>query len=149
MRKGTFMMFNPYTIILVLFILSGLIASLWGWKIIAQGKKTLHWPTTQGMIQTSSANTRHGDLLPHIEFRYSVDGVEHQCPVTFSGDITPSEEFCNSYLTKYPHGKEVLVYYDPANADNATLEPGVNQGDSIVFVIGAITLLLGIIFLFV
>lgn len=142
-------MFNPYTIILSLFILSGLIASIWGWKIIAQGKKSLHWPSTSGIIVTSTTDTQHGDLLPHIEFQYNIDGVEHQQAFKFSGDITPSQEFCHSYLAKYPQGKDVLVYYDPADTNTATLEPGVNKGDSIVLIIGLITLFLGIIFIFV
>lgn len=142
-------MFNPYTIILSLFILSGLAASLWGWRIIAQGKKTLLWPATDGVIDVSTIDKQQGDLLPRIEFHYSVDGHPYKGTVTFSRDITPSQEFCNSYLAKYPRGQKVSVHYNPDDPGHATLEPGVKKGDSIVLVIGLITLFLGIIFLFV
>lgn len=141
-------MFNPYTIILGLFVLSGLGATLWGWKIIVQAKKSLHWPSTSGVVVTSRIDQQDDDLLPCIEFRYHVNGKEHTGKIGFSRDITPTQEFCNRYLARFPKDQSVTVFYDPEDAMNATLEPGLKKGDSMLLIIGVITLLLGVILLF-
>ena len=135
---------NPYTIILALFIVSGIGAMLWGWRLIAAGKKSIDWPYVDGTIKES----RQDDLLPHIEYSYTVAEQTYQANMTISGDITPSEEFTKSYLEKFPVGKTVKVYYNPDQPDSATLEPGPGKGDWIVFAIGLATTVLGILFLF-
>ena len=138
-------MTNPYTIILSLFIISGLIAMTWGWRLLSNGKKSSLWPSVDGTIVES----RQDDLLPLITFSYSVAEKAYETKMNISGDISPSEEFTSSYLKKFPIGKSIPVFYNPEQPEQATLEPGPAKGDWIVFAIGFITTFFGIIFLFV
>ena len=129
-------MFNAYSLILGLFLLTGIFTCTWGWRIIMQGRKTLQWPTTQGVIDTSSLSSASDDLLPHITYCYTVKEESYHNTLKFSKDITPTQEFAKSYLDKFPTGQQVQVYYDPSDPLNATLEPGMGRGDWLVFAIG-------------
>ena len=140
-------MFNPYTIILSLFVIAGLLATLWGLAIIVKARKTRLWPAVEGEIEKSDVASDANDLLPHISFRYRVGEQSYQRAMEFPPDITPSQEFAASYVQKYPVGANIQVYYNPQNPEQATLEPGVGKGDWLVFAIGLGTLILGILFL--
>ena len=70
-------MFNPYTIILGLFTLAGLVATVWGGIIIARARRTLRWPNVEGVIEESRFSSRDYDFLPHIVFRYRVADVPY------------------------------------------------------------------------
>ena len=140
-------MFNPYMIVLGLFVVAGLLATLWGLRIIVQARRTAQWPTVQGIIEKSIVTSNDNDLLPNIIFCYEVNGQAYQRSVEFPRDVTPSQEFASSYVDRYPEGSHVLVYYNPENPENATLEPGLGQGDWLVFAIGLGMLVFGILFL--
>ena len=145
-------MFNPYSIILGLFVVTGILATFWGLRIILRTRKTLQWPAVEGIIEestVSSESTEGNDLLPHIKFCYRVEQQTYRQLMQFSGDITPSQEFAQSYVDKFPEGTRVQVYYNPENPEIATLEPGLGKGDWLVLAIGLGTLIFGILlFLF-
>lgn len=141
-------MFNPYAIILSLFILFGAVATLWGYVIISRARRTLNWPHVEGVIEECRLSSQHDDLLPHIVFRYSVADSLYRHAMEFSGDITPTQEFARSYVEKYPLGSKVQVYFQPDNPQKATLEPGLGRGDWLVLAIGLASLLFGIVLLF-
>ena len=107
-------MINPYIIILSLFLIAGLIATVWGWRIIVQGRKTLCWPSIDGIIEASLksspvSNTESNhesfpvdpdqeelsqyDLIPYIEYSYTVNGKSYKQHIDFPGDISPTKEF--------------------------------------------------------
>ena len=138
---------NPYTIILSLFVVASLFASIWGWIIISKGRKTLDWPSVTGFVEESTPTSELDDLLPHILFSYTVSGQIYQHMVNFPSGMTPTPEFTASYMERFPVGASVQVYYDPQKTDNATLEPGPVKGDWLVFTIGICSALLGILFL--
>lgn len=140
-------MFNPYTIILSIFALTGLLATVWGYIIIARARRTLRWPHVEGLIEESALSSGQDDLLPHIVYRYTVGDSTYHKTLNFSGDITPTQEFSKSYVEKYPVGRQVPVYYQPDNPQNATLEPGLGRGDWLVFALGLGTLIFGAVFL--
>lgn len=141
-------MFNPYSIILGLFVFAGLLATLWGLRVIVMARKTLQWPAVEGTIEESKVSfesSETNDLLPHIKFCYSVEQQTFHQVMKFSGDITPSQEFAKSYVDKYPVGASVQVYYNPLNPEMATLEPGLAKGDWLVLAIGLGMLVMGIL----
>jgi hypothetical protein len=142
-------MFNPYIIILSLFIIAGLFATFWGWRIIREGKKTLSWPKAQGSISKVEATSKADDLLPRIEFSYRVNDKDYQCPLNFPDSVSPSQELTNQYLKKYPVGTNVQVSYNHDKPEISTIEPGIANGDWFVFVLGILTVIFGVIFLFV
>lgn len=141
-------MFNPYSIILGIFIVSGLLVTLWGFRVIIVARKTLKWPCVAGKIEESRINFGAKDLFPYIVFSYSVDQQPYQQSVKFPGDVTPSPEFSRSYLDKYPAGFLVQVYYNPNNPQEATVEPGPREGDWLILTIGLAMLFVGILMLF-
>ena len=136
---------NPYMIILSFFLLAGLATSAWGWAVIARGRRTLRWPSVEGTI--SQCAVSDDDSLPQIEFSYSVAGRDYRCEQVFPGGTTPSQQLVASYVLKYPVGAKVKAHYDPARPEHATLEPGLARGDWMIFVLGVIATIFGIIFL--
>ena len=141
-------MLNPYSIIVALFVITGLLVTTWGIIIIVKARKTQQWPNVTGVIVESNFDTDNSDLLPQIAYSYIVGGQSYRRSMEFSADISPTQEFSTSYVEKYPLGTKVQVYYHPDNPQRATLEPGLGKGDWLVVAIGLITLLFGILFLF-
>ncbi|WP_455220390.1 DUF3592 domain-containing protein [Kaarinaea lacus] len=141
-------MFNPYFIILFLFVVAGVMATAWGLVIIIKARKTRHWPAVEGVIEESVVSSDANDLLPYIRYRYSVAERIFQRSIEFPADITPTQEFAEHYVKKYPVGANIQVYYNPDNPEQASLEQGVGQGDWLVFVIGLGMLIFGLLSLF-
>ena len=50
-------MFNPYSIILGLFVIAGVLVSLWGLRVIVTARKTLQWPAVEGTIEESKISS--------------------------------------------------------------------------------------------
>ena len=136
---------NAYSIILILFIVLGLGASAWGGLIISRSRKSLNWPKTQGTIVESETKSSHDDLLPNIGFRYKVDGQEFKNRLAFPADVTPTQEFSQSYTEKYPLNKTVEVYFNPLQPQQSTLEPGLAQGDWLVLAMGLGCTIIGLL----
>ncbi|NOX76639.1 MAG: DUF3592 domain-containing protein [Gammaproteobacteria bacterium] len=139
---------NLYPVILVLVALGGIAISAWGWKTLAKSREARAWPTTTGVIRESQLTSKTNDLLPHIVFDYQFEGQKYTRVFEFPEGTHPLPEFSQSYLNKYPVGKEVMVYCQPQRPEIATLEPGA-QGDWMILALGilmavsgALTLLL-------
>ncbi len=141
------MVFNPNVIILSMFIIAGLMTTVWGWRIVARGRVTQRWPRVDGVISRADPNSETDNLLPHIEFSYVVAGSTYQHTIDFSGDAPPSPELNASYLRKYPIGAKVHVSYNPTHPQHVTLEPGVGKGDWAVLAFGILISVFGVLFL--
>lgn len=139
---------NYYSIILGLFIIGGFGAVLWGWIIFAKARKTLRWLMVEGVIEQSAPTSKTNDLLPHIQFSYTVALHIYQRTLEFPDGTNPSPELATSYAKKYPAGAKVSVYYNPEQPDQATLEPGLARGDWMIPVLGIAAMALGIFALF-
>lgn len=138
---------NPYIIILILFLLGGLGTTIWGWTIIARGKRTLKWPAAEGVIEKSQPSSEGDDLLPEIVFSYTVSGHRYQRTMEFPGGTNPTQALAASYVDKYPVGAKVSAYYNPQQPGQATLEPGPGRDDWLIFVLGIVVTVIGIGFL--
>ena len=137
---------NPYILILSFFLIAAVTTSVWGWTIIARGRRTLRWPSAEGTI--SRCTVSDDDSLPQIEFSYHVAGHDYRCEQAFPSGTTPSPQLVASYVLKYPVDAKVTVHYDPARPEHATLEPGLARGDWMILVLGVIATLFAIVFLF-
>ncbi len=140
-------MLNTYALILWLFLLAGIGVTVWGWRIIATARRTRRWPQVEGVIERSEPSSAKDDLLPYILFSYSVAGQHYRCPLEFPSGTTPTPEFSASYVKRYPPGAKVTVFYNPDKREQATLEPGMRQGDWMIFALGVITIIGGTLFL--
>ena len=138
---------NPYFIILIFFTLAGLGMALWGWTIIARGKKTLHWPCVDGVIEQSQSSSDSDDLLPLIVYSYMVSERRYRRNMVFPSGTNPTPAFAASYAKKYPAGAKVSVYYNPEQPDHSTLEPGLARDAWLIFALGITATSLGIAFM--
>ncbi|MBI5450603.1 MAG: DUF3592 domain-containing protein [Gammaproteobacteria bacterium] len=142
-------MYLGYGIIIALFIVGGLATTVWGWTILAQSRARRRWQRTPGCIigHTSPEQEQaRDDLLPDILFSYRVNGCDYQRRLEFPSGTCPSPELTASYLKKYPDGAVVVVYFDPARPEQATLEPG-QHSDWLVLALGLAATLLGLLML--
>ena len=142
------LMFNPYAIILGLFIIAGFITALWGWSIIAKARKTRRWSMVEGTIEQSAPTSEADGLPPHILFSYTVAAHTYQRALEFPGGANSSPELAVGYAGKYPCGAKVSVYYNPDQPDQATLEPGLARGDWMILALGITAMAFGIFALF-
>ena len=96
------------------------------------------WPTVPGKIVASeleSDTNRHDQkrittYAAAIRYAYEVDGKPYesdQIQLGGSSETSQPEEF-EGMVKRYPEGKRVKVYYDPADPATATLEPGEMGG---------------------
>ena len=141
-------MFNPYAIILGLFISAGFIVALWGWFIITKARKTRRWPMVEGTIEQSAPTSEADGLLPHLLFSYTVAAHTYQRTLEFPGGANSSPDLAASYAGKYPVGAKVPVYYNPDQPDQATLEPGLARGDWMILALGIAAMAFGVFALF-
>jgi hypothetical protein len=109
------------------------------------GLNSMGWPKTSGEIvsvKTRTATNKSADAF--IRYEYSVDNIKYISErVVCSGLGTQIE-----YASKYPEGKEIIVYYNPSNPENSVLEPGIPMRELIVGVISGIVGLLSLYFIF-
>lgn len=140
-------MSNSYVVILWLFLVAAVLVTLWGWSIIARSRRTLRWPQVDGVIERADAASEEDDLLPDILFGYEVEGHAQHSKVVFPSGTMPTPELSATYLKRYPPGAKVRVHYNPDNPAEATLEPGMGQGDWMVFALGVIAIAAAVLFL--
>jgi hypothetical protein len=93
--------------------------------IVSQG-----WPTTDGTIITNrivgqKIKEYDGDYYSHfdvyIRYQYSVNDISYSSTSVNSID---SSFYPVDIASRYPVGKDVIVYYNPKNPSDAVLEPG-------------------------
>ena len=138
---------NLYSAILATVLLAGLGITIWGWKTLASSRKIKQWPTVEGVIIESTENTKN-DLLPHIVFSYQIEDKRYQCKFDFPEGTHPLPEFNQTYLNKYPVGKNITVYYNSEQHEEATLE-AETQGDWMILALGILMAVGGTITLLV
>lgn len=142
-------MANSYVLILWLFLLVGLGVIGWGWSIVAAARRTERWPQVEGVIEQCDPTSQEDDLLPSIVFSYAVNGAPLRSPLIFAAGTTPTPEFAASYMQRYPKGTKVTVSYNPARVEEATLEPGMRQGDWMVFGFGVVSTIVAVVSLII
>ncbi len=85
------------------------------------------WPETPGQILSSDARSTRipfRSYAPFVRYTYTVDGQ------AYTGDTLAfvrdgvGAAWAGRKVAQYPPGREVMVYYDPANPAVAVLEPG-------------------------
>lgn len=111
------------------------------------------WPRATGRVLRTSMTTaviggesrRLGDVEPHVVVAYVVDGAEyHTSRVRWAG--VPSWAAVRT-LTHYHEGRAVAVAYDPADPGCAVLEPGPTLLSASWVVLGAASLVGGLLWL--
>ena len=137
-------MFGLYTIIILLFCLACLSVAIWSWRKIVAVKGQLQWPETQADVVASELD-RH--RLPHVEYRYAVDGQAFSKTLVFSEDRVSSPGGAKSCLDDFPLGASFKIYYQPSDPQTVVLNRGPNREDQLIFYIGLFGFLFGLLLL--
>jgi hypothetical protein len=126
----------------VLFWVGGgmLAASLWlvlsNWHDVKGSffSDTATFKSIEGRLVSSSTYTSKWKkkIYYHysIEYEFTVGGKNYRSDeITFNNNYSLDQEFAQTYISKYPVGKKVTVYYDPHDPSFSVLEPE-EWGDS-------------------
>jgi len=143
------------------FLLLGLGVSYYGYRLIRKARASSEWPAAQGQIESSTVDVEKererdsdGDVhyetkyIPRIVYRYQVEGTDYYGDqISFGNTSSSSPNWAYRIKDQYSPGMEVAVYYDPANPQEAVLQPGARWTTYIVLGIGAAFALTGVLIL--
>jgi hypothetical protein len=149
----------------VIFIVIGGAIVWWAGYLILRDKESKEWPTVEGVISASEMlsfktteterrnkgqlSSRKREVIvfsAEIAYTYTVDGKEYTSDniemgaetSKFSGDIKAKVE-------EYPKGKQVTVYYNPEDHNDAMLEVGFGPALYIPLAFGGFFLFMGLV----
>jgi len=137
----------------VLFTVVGyFVAFHFGKPILDNAKASTNWPTADGVIESSEvakSTNSDGDTMYSAEvvYQYEVNGQKLDSDnVFFGGDYSSSSRSdASGTVNRYPVGKEVEVFYDPDEPSNSVLEPGAKWMSYMVYGIGMVFLVVGLL----
>lgn len=137
------------------------LALLGGWLLNVTMLKSLkelifaqRWQSVSGRIAVSKAigeRQLKGGIIyyPHVKYEYQVGGQSYINNRIYAGGLREGirhEETVQNNVTKeYPVGKEVQVYYNPANPAESALKKN-NPMLALIFLPMAILLDIGLVF---
>ena len=142
---------------LIAFVLGAFL--IWqGWRRQQSVKASMSWPYVQGRVIAASVRqvVERGDAetrdmtkyVPLVQYEYQVAGK------TFQGNqLAFQEKSYNSHkkafalVAAFAAGSQVMVFFDPANPQNAVLERKAH-GNNIILVVGGILVLAAVASLF-
>lgn len=141
-----------------LFIIIGIGAVIYSFMTYFDAAESEDWPSVRGEIIDSGAD--HVNKMttdkskwkwePHVEYSYEVNGVTYKNDRIRLGFGSLSYDNYNMALrsiSNYPEGGWADVYYDPAYPQSSTLEVGVSLYTYLGFVIGIVSIIVGVMFL--
>jgi len=134
-----------------IFLLIGVLLTIWGWTILQNARASGSWPTADGIVTRSqvshSTDAEGGDSYqPQVTYKYSANNTTYENnTIKFGENSYNSRRKADEIAGNYPVGKNVTIYYDPEKPDRSVLEPGVSAGNYIVIGIGVFFILLTII----
>lgn len=120
---------------------------------IYQSSKSKNWPTTEGVITSSSVSVDSGgDSVdtygPRVSFRYSVSGKEYENNTIFykQEPETNDRSTAQNVISRYPEGDTVNVHYHPRNPQISVLETGLGAGWPfiVLLIVSVIAIITGI-----
>ena len=110
------------------------------------------WSATAGQVTQSyvrESQTRDDDgyltttYYPEVRYTYQVMGVEYAGDkVSFGGAVGGNRNKASEVVAQYPIGKNITVYYDPNNHEDAVIER--RMGSKGFLIIGVVFTLVGI-----
>jgi hypothetical protein len=94
------------------------------------GRASACWSRTEGHIVRVWVDERTGGegettYYPHIEFRYEVGGEVYDGKEWTHHGLVGTWENATAVCDRFPAGRKVDVFYDPADPVRAVLEQGV------------------------
>ena len=147
-------------IFLIIITAVGLAILFWGGRLLVESRSALKWPQTKGQVISSLLTIKHLSKFldinagpsrwygTDVQYQYLVDGglyVSNR--ISFQVWDARNPQSALKEMNKYRHVHEVPVYYDPADPQQAVLEPA-NVGDILIpLIIGVLLVFWGLVFL--
>ena len=135
--------------------LAGAIMTFFGARGLMLANQSKSWPSVTGKIVASSVEKSRGtdskgrsstSYHARIKYEFTVDAQAFTGKRVAFGDHGGDSSHANKMVKRFPKGKKVPVFYQPANPKKCLLEPGVKGQAFILPSIGLIFLLIGIVF---
>ena len=133
----------------IMLIVSGLALIFIGLRHAARERASLGWPTTSGVVQSSSVQEYRGrggpTYYPIVSYRYEVGGVTftgHQ--VSYSSTSYSNTQDAQADADRYPEGSTVKVHYSPGEPWDSVLEPNPAEYPWILPVVGGLLFVIGV-----
>jgi hypothetical protein len=131
----------------------GLVIALFSYNAYQTSVESKDWPNVGGVITRSeveqqTSTTGEGankkttvTSYPKIAYQYEIGGQIHESTkISFSS----SSGDANQIVSRYPKGKTVQVYYNPAKPKQAVLVPGSSGLNPVPYFFAAVFVLLGV-----
>jgi hypothetical protein len=138
--------------------LFGIFLTAMGILSTISGSQQKKWPTSAGQVCSTHIQEKHEEVIsaererarvgyiPVIEYKYTVDGKDHDSTTRSSIDKQYSRLIAQKIIDRYPIGKSITVYYKPGNPDESVLEPGAGLSGLIFILGGLVVLTAGVLF---
>ncbi|BDX38198.1 hypothetical protein CYCD_15530 [Tenuifilaceae bacterium CYCD] len=129
-------------LIIILASLAGLFLTYFATNNAIDAHSTKSWPTTEGTIIVSEV-TRSSRYVPHIVYTYTIDTLDYTSEKIGLTNYAQYKRESDAKVEsdKYPVNSKVTVYYNPNNAEEAILKPGIKGEHILMFSIGLIIFL--------
>jgi hypothetical protein len=132
-QKKIFLQISGYLFLFLLFVIAIRFDDIKG-----TFNDSISYLTTRGTITSSSVRgswTRGVYYHYDIRYEYYVAQKRYESnKITFSYTGAKDKKFAEEYITEYPIGKEVTVYYDSDNPSFSVLEPSIMDTHSFYLV---------------
>lgn len=137
---------NIKALSMVLVLVGGLVIGMYGLWNVYWGYESQSWPTTEGVIIDSriAGSTRIIGRKAFIKYDYYVDGERYISPLVSYTWKCIDYEGSIQILREFPKDKNVVVYYNPDNPENAVLKTEISGRISWMFLFSVLTILIGI-----
>jgi len=115
---------------------------------IEKAAEIRHWPNVSGTVLRSNVLGVRA-FHPNVVFEYYVEGVRHIDSTNFDpasfGGRNAKRNTAEVIVKSYPAGREITVYYDPANPNRTTLRPYAGWSAYGILSFGVTLVFIGII----
>jgi hypothetical protein len=117
--------------------LGAAVSALWlGWM---NGRAT-HWPSVEGVVTRSALDASpagFGDMVADFSYAYRVGGRDFECSRVAYASRCPSTAASRRLIARFPVGRRLTVFYDPASPSSAVLERRAEPAAPSLAVLGA------------
>ena len=135
-----------------LFMVAGGVMSFFGVRQLMRAQASTTWPTVTGVVTISELGKQMGNerdesttYSADISYDYVANDRSYvNGAVSFDGVRSSDPSTARRLLKRYPVGKQVTVYYNPADPQEAVLEPGLTGGSWFLPSFGALFVGVGI-----
>ncbi|HSY53977.1 MAG TPA: DUF3592 domain-containing protein [Opitutaceae bacterium] len=138
------------------FAIIGAGVAVYGIGEVKKARATMNWPSTQGRVIRSEIVRYPASKIdqpdtygPAVEYEYVSNGRKltgNNISFGVTGASESNHGFADDYVAKYPAGKAINVFFDPANPQESVLERGASGKTYISLGIGLIFVITGCFF---